>query len=481
MNRTLLLIICDFLLLNLLALTRWDKADSEPPRAQPDELVVGSQAGSPREDLVATLRQALADEQARRDVLNNQMTSEVAARDASVAQLAEQRRQLEAALNQTRQTASQLDQQLAERTQQATQTRELLNQTRSQLEETARNREALAESIRLAEAERKKLASELEQQRRQAAELAAARTEAEQRAAKLISDVQVAEAEKKLLRENVTDLKTQVTRVQEEKAKLQEQTTALTRSVTQLAKTSDEFRQEVRDSTPINANQLYSDFLTNRVDVAMNGIGAGVFGSAPKSKESATVLVTDGTQTAALLHVNETPFSLSIPGFGLDKLEAQVARADKALPTGRPYVLAADPRIVGLPVNPAGLAEAGLRVYPLAKAPFRFPEAVLVSRGGRYYGEVEFKLDPRTPDFVRMKTRLVSRVFGEFSPSAGDLVLSKTGELLGVMVNNEYCAVLKDLQPAPGGVLETWLTRDEMGRKLEAFRAKVNSLPTPLQ
>jgi hypothetical protein len=49
------------------------------------------------------------------------------------------------------------------------------------------------------------------------------------------------------------------------------------------------------------------------------------------------------------------------------------------------------------------------------------------------------------------------------------------------MVNNEYCAVLKDLQPAPGGVFETWLTRDEMGRKLEAFRARVNSLPTPLQ
>jgi hypothetical protein len=32
MNKTLLLIICDFLLLNLLALTRWEKA--EPPKAK---------------------------------------------------------------------------------------------------------------------------------------------------------------------------------------------------------------------------------------------------------------------------------------------------------------------------------------------------------------------------------------------------------------------------------------------------------------
>ena len=33
MNKTLLLILCDFLLLNLLALTRWDK--TEPPPATP--------------------------------------------------------------------------------------------------------------------------------------------------------------------------------------------------------------------------------------------------------------------------------------------------------------------------------------------------------------------------------------------------------------------------------------------------------------
>ncbi|MBN8247778.1 MAG: hypothetical protein J0L84_10085, partial [Verrucomicrobia bacterium] len=107
--------------------------------------------------------------------------------------------------------------------------------------------------------------------------------------------------------------------------------------------------------------------------------------------------------------------------------------------------------------------------------------AVLFSRGGRRYGEVEFKLDPKTPEYVRMKNRLLSGVFGEFSPSAGDLVLSKTGELLGVMVNSDYCAVLKALQPAPGGVLEADLTRDAMGKRLEAFRAQLNLLPLGLQ
>jgi hypothetical protein len=34
---------------------------------------------------------------------------------------------------------------------------------------------------------------------------------------------------------------------------------------------------------------------------------------------------------------------------------------------------------------------------------------------------------------------------GKFVPSPGDLVLSKTGEVLGVMANKEYCMLLNDL------------------------------------
>ncbi|HRI11619.1 MAG TPA: hypothetical protein PLX89_01330 [Verrucomicrobiota bacterium] len=479
MNRTLLLIMCDFLLLNLLALTRWDR--SEPQVQRPRELVIAGKTNTVRDDLVAALREALVDEQAQREVLSRKIASELAARESSVAQSEEKRRQLEATLAQTRQSATQLGEQLTAQTRQVTQTRELLDQTQTHLTETARDREALAESVRTSEAERRKLQEELERQREQTASLAAARAEAEQKVASLNSAVKVAEAEKQLLRENLTDLKGQVSQAQEEKAKLQEQTSVLAQGVTQLAKNSDEFKQEIRENTPINANLLYAEFLTNRVNVAMSGIGAGVFGSTTREKETATIFVTDGPYTMALIHVNEAPFSLSIPGFGLDNLTTRVSRNGQAIPAGRPFLTSSDPRIIAIPVDSARVQELGLKTYPLAKTPFKFPEAVLLSRGGRYYGEVEFKLDPRTPEFVRMKTRLMSRVFGEFSPSAGDLVLSKTGELLGVMVNDEYCAVLKRLQPAPGGVLEAGLSREQMGRMLEGFRARVNSLPAPLQ
>lgn len=503
MNRTLLLIICDFLLLNLLALTRWDNLE---PASQGEPPIATVGAGTPRsaeDDLVATLRDVLTEEKARREQISEQLRADVAARDASVAELDKQRRELdvqrkelETNLSQTRQVAARLNAELEVVTRQANQTQEQLIQTQTRLQETEKARDALTESVKLTEADRQRLAeklavekaeadrqqAELQRQRELAEALAKAKQEAEKQVASLTTEVKIAEAEKKLLQQNASDLRDQVMRSREEKDRLQAQATVLAQGVKQLAVSSDELKQEIRENTPINANQLFAEFLTNRVQVAMSGVGSGIlFGSTTKSGETATILAADGANVLALLHVNEAPFSLSIPGFGLDGLTTRLTHNARQMTPGVPYFLAADPRVLAVPVVPAQAEELGLKTYPLAKNPFKFAEAVLVSRGGRYYGEVEFKLDPRTPQFVKMKTRLVSRIFGEFSPSAGDLVLSKTGELLGVMVNGEYCVVLSSLRPAAGGELSAGLNREDMGRKLEVFRAQVDRLPLPLQ
>ncbi len=63
MNKTLLLFIVDFLFLNLIALTRWEIApQTPPPRAQISQ--VGAAAPTRNDDLVATMRESLTDEQA---------------------------------------------------------------------------------------------------------------------------------------------------------------------------------------------------------------------------------------------------------------------------------------------------------------------------------------------------------------------------------------------------------------------------------
>ena len=49
---------------------------------------------------------------------------------------------------------------------------------------------------------------------------------------------------------------------------------------------------------------------------------------------------------------------------------------------------------------------------------------------------------------MKLDNRIVTRLFGEISPKRGDLVFSKTGDIIGIMVNNDYCAVLGNFAAA---------------------------------
>lgn len=508
MNRTLLLILCDFLLLNLLALTRWEKVDEVPARPVPE--VVRPAAKTADEDLVASMRAALEEERAARERTEQTLKGQLGARDEALKTLDSRRQELEAGLQQTRQVATELGQRLTNTAAQAAAAQQRLAQevaavqeklaqetvaaqqkmaaAAARIAETEKARDVAAATAQMTEAERRKLqealAAEREALKRQQQAMAALEQEklrGDRRATELAAAVKVAEAERALLRDNVNDLRQQVNRVQTEKEKIQAQTAVLASGVTQLAANSEALKQELRDNTPVSGNLLFQDFLTNRVQVVVGGVGSGPFGGAVvREKQAATILVTDGSQVMALLHAVDTPFIPANPAVGLDQPKVSVAGPGGSIATGSATFLRADPRCVGVPLTGAG-QRSGVRVYPLARNPYRFPDALLVSRGGRYYGEVEFRIDPKTPGYVRMKSRILSRIFGEFSPSTGDIVVSRTGEILGIMVNPEYCAVLTELQAAPGGALEGTMTRSAVVQRLQQQHALVERLPFVLQ
>jgi hypothetical protein len=106
---------------------------------------------------------------------------------------------------------------------------------------------------------------------------------------------------------------------------------------------------------------------------------------------------------------------------------------------------------------------------------------VLIDGNGRGYGEVGFKLDPAHLGFVRVDNRLFKRIFGDFAPTRGDLVFSQTGQLLGVMVNNDYCALVKNFTPFRTVKTGDNLKAEGTGAVLDAITAHVRSLPPELQ
>ena len=56
MNRTLLLILCDFLLLTLLALTKWETAEPERPEQVTTVAVDGEGGATPASDIVELMK-----------------------------------------------------------------------------------------------------------------------------------------------------------------------------------------------------------------------------------------------------------------------------------------------------------------------------------------------------------------------------------------------------------------------------------------
>ena len=228
-------------------------------------------------------------------------------------------------------------------------------------------------------------------------------------------------------------------------------------------------------------NILFSDYLSNRVHISVGGIVTGIFGPAAKQRDCRTILVSESSNVLAVLHVGETPINLRPPVTGIEKIIVSAAANGTSVRTGPLYAVGIDPRVFAVPIDQGQARAAGINIYAIAKNPFKFSEAVLISRGGKAYGDVEFKLDPKNPDYVRMKSRVFSRLFGEFAPSAGDIVLSKTGEFLGIMVNDTYCAVVRSFIPAPAGILDAQLSKDAVIKKLEQLSARVESMPLPLR
>ena len=465
MNKTLLLIICDFLLLNLLALTRWEQV--EPPRPPPPQATASAQPGEspgPANELVEVMRLSLADEKAAQDQLRSQLDStanSLQQRETQVTGLQSEKGKLEKDLTVTRQTAEQLEQKVS-----------------------AAALEAEASRIRMAQIQR-----DLELQEKLAREQKAALATLEQKHAAARSEIEnlnvavkVAEQEKALLKTNLEETKQQVIAVQEEKQKIQAQAGVLAEGVGKLADKSGELTREIRDSRPINPNTLYADFAANQFTIESTTRRSGLFGpfTSTGKPNARTVLISDGERVFALLHISDTALSLAEPSTDYQLVSGVLRRPSVEIAVGEYAFHALDPRVVLVPVDAARAAASGVKVYPLAADPFKFPEAVLVSRSG-HYGEIPFKVDAAVPRYVKMDNRFIKWLSGEFTPSTGDLVFSKTGELLGLMVTSDYCLVLNQLKTV--STIRTGENKAGLGTvaPLDAARAVLRGLPLNLQ
>jgi hypothetical protein len=463
MNRTLLLFIVDFLFLNLIALTRWERAEPARPR-QPPVNEISANTVSKDQDLVETMRQSLAQEQLSREALEQKLASAdttLASRERSLGQLQTEGQKLTAQLVDTQKSQADLNLKFEAANEENALSRSQLAQLQRDLED------------KKAESERQKQAlAALEEQQ------ASARKQIEG----LTVAVAVGEHEKVELAQKAMDLEGQVQTERTERAKVEMETTQLAQGVGALAENSGALTKEIRDNRPISANVLFNDFLANRVETDFSATKKGLFGNTNRDRESKTVFTTDGKQVYALLEVEDTPFALTDIGSDWTKISVGFNRPPDYKSTGSQIeFLEADPRVVVIPVDPQQVAALGAKVYPLAADPFKFPDALLISGGGKGYGELGFKVDDAHRGYVKVDNRIFKRLFGDFATSRGDLVFSRTGELLGIMVNSDYCVLLGNFTPTATITAADDTSAQHTGSLLDSLSARVMQMPAELQ
>lgn len=485
MNKTLLLILCDFLLLTLLSLVDWEE-DSETESAS--DVEAGEQSVSAmammEQDLLDTLKASLEEEKLAqerlkddaalsRDELDNAARS-IEERDAAIQAL---RGDLETASDREANLAEE-KKNLQESSKQANESIVVLETKYQSLESKAKQTEAQARMLQ------EELKEKLEQIKRKEEALLqeqVANKEAEDRIQELDIQVRVSYEQKKMLQENVETLKGEIVAERTERKELQAQASQMAEGITQLAERSQDLTEEFRSSLPINANTLFSKFNENRIVTTFTSNRYYRGQNLPDDERAMTILVSDGGAVYALSHLSSTPLGLNKSSLGYRQVRAELVRGEARLVPSVLEFLALDPRIAATPISPDEATLLGGEVFYTALEPFKFSEAILIDEKGEYYGEVEFKLTANTPGYVLMQSKVFSRIFGDFSPTRGDLVFSKTGELLGLMVDNRYCALIDNLLVDEALPLGEQFDNDEFKRVIVSLRNRYEQLPGELR
>lgn len=480
MNRSILIVICDFLLVSLLIFSSPDTTGnlSEKPGKLQAQTAAQTNRVDARQDLGKAMQLALTEERKSRELLLSELAK---AREDSVRQqsvLTEREKQVQT-FQQQLQTREQEQQKLqaqqaALRQQYATAETNihLLNQKL----QTVSNESVLSkESLAATEAEARRQAEEAAALRRKLDEIAKQSQQALEEKQRLATQLQVAEAEKRSAAELAARMEEQVKAEREEKLKLAE-------GVKALANKNGELAQEIRDNRPLAPNTIFTDFVSNRVDARFEATRSTLFGiDSDRRRDTHTILVGNGTNIYALCHVEDTPLKLWVPGIEWQGLTGNLSRNASSVPIHALGFYIIDPRIALMPVSAAEAKTLGGKVYRISSEPFKFQDAVVVGTRDPYYGECKFELDLSTPQYVKMDRNSLKGMFGKFNPSRGDLVFSRNGDLLGVMANSTYCMMVHSFDASPVIHFGPDVRDQHTGSTLSMLASTVMQKPVKLQ
>ena len=512
MNRSLLLVVCDFLLLSILALARFD-VPKDAVIAQDDQKVVSKEVverisdGENYDDVVAEL-------EATNETLLENLSSDKN-------DLVEQKLKLEAEIAQRQKELEQKELEIASKDAVIEGNEEALDlakkeaqQLEAQRQEIERKREELLQSNAASKKELELLAKNLEQAKKKSEELAEMKSkkekEAEAARLELAASVERAKAqelaaseakallieEKKrsdellasaakidqkidTLNKGLDGVGQDLKSVGEGLAGVGEKISTVSQDVQESVEVQKENFRKLNERQTRSVNEIFTRYEENKVNLELTfSHKFGITQSAREDKFSVdTILMVDGNFVYALVHAKDSPFRVEFNPRRLVSVTGTISgdRLSKPLEV-KEIAFMDDPRILIVPLyaNPQELKKSGLELFQAPQNPFLFDDAVVVDVKDSRFGQTKCLRDEKDGRYIEVDEKHFAFLTGAFNPGKGDLVFSQKAELLGIMVNGDYAFHIKNLGSRIEGGSRTLLGSSFQAEKTNTLLRELN-------
>jgi archaellum component FlaC len=512
MNRSLLLVVCDFLLLSILALARFD-VPADATIAKDGQKIVSNAVierisdGENYDDVVAELEATnetllenlssdkddlleqklkLEDQIAQRQKELEDKENQIASRDAVIAdneeeikksqaeaqELERKREEIEKkreALLQTNAASKKelelLSKNLADAKKKSDQLAELKAKTEKEAETF---RVELAKSIEKVKAEEKATAeaqAQLKDEKRRGDALVASTAKFDEKIDSINAGLKGVGEDLKVVGQGLAGVGDKITNVTNDVNSVKQDVSRVGQEIEGVGSKVENIKKEVEvsvaqqkenfkkltDVQTKSLNEIFTRYDENKIKLKLTFTHKGGFMGATKKDtfEMDTIIMVDGSFAYSLVHARSSPFRLEPSVRKLTEVSGQInsPKLNNAIEV-KEVAFMDDPRILIVPlyINPKELEKTSeIEVFNAPQNPYLFSEAVVVNAKSGRFGQTDFIRDERDSRYIKVSHTNFAFITGKFDPGKGDLVFSQKGELLGIMVNNDYAFHVKNL------------------------------------
>lgn len=513
MNKTLMLVICDFLLLSMLALARFDP----PKEAATATLDATASSATAEAELIELLEESLQSELSSRQNLTEDLTETRESLQQKARALAEREAALEATRTDLAASTAQAEELARSKAQieaeqaalaaekarleaESTQLAARFDRTRTELEASKSQQVELVSTLgqlkaqssvtqeKLNQTEEELIAREIALAEREAALKAAEADKAALQAERetLNRQLEVAQAERRLLEQNLTQEQTEKQQLQEEKElafaradRLTENVSQLGQGVSTLTQASEDIKKEIEAARPQTMSEIFTRFQNHRASLRFTATERGLFGAESiKTYESKSILIRDESGATYLVtHSANSPFAFGKNANNLLAASLEVSLANRRFPVSQIGFLSADPRILFVPLPQSLVDASGLETFPLALQPERWEEAVLVKNDESNFGRTGFRRLTESERFLKMDRPALGQLFADFASSRGDLAFTKNSQFIGLLTDTEHAVVINDFLASAITRLGKGFDPQQNAATLDRLRHRLQQLP----